>query len=123
VIPLSPEEQERRRPPPPVDLLGASWEPIATPERKLMKCRLIRLPKRSGAEPRAGRRRRMNPFRLVANNERPSVDRLRLRLETERRLMDDPAELSALQTQLLVVLDRVDRGLEELCRLAAEDEA
>jgi septum formation topological specificity factor MinE len=65
----------------------------------------------------------MNPFRLVANNERPSVDRLRLRLETERRLMDDPAELSALQTQLLVVLDRVDRGLEELCRLAAEDEA
>jgi hypothetical protein len=43
LIPLSPEEWAKRQPPRPWELMGASREPIATPEPRLLRCRPIRL--------------------------------------------------------------------------------
>lgn len=52
LIPLSPEEWAKRQPPRPWELMGASWEPIATPERKLARWRPILLLPRPKPEPR-----------------------------------------------------------------------
>lgn len=43
LVPLSAEEWAKRQSPRPWELMGASWEPIATPERKLLRIRVIRL--------------------------------------------------------------------------------